>query len=58
MFVTEYHWGVLIAQGTDGGLFYEKVKFTEEFWSPILQKIELFFDTVLVCGLAYARIEL
>ena len=29
MFVTEYHWGVLIAQGTDGGLFYEKVKFTE-----------------------------
>jgi len=38
MFVTEYHWGVLIAQGTDGGLFYEKVKFTEEFWSPILKK--------------------
>ena len=21
MFVTEYHWEVLIAQGTDGGLF-------------------------------------
>ena len=27
MFGTEYHWGVLIAQGTDGGLFFEKVKF-------------------------------
>ena len=21
MFVTEYHWGILIAQGTAGGLF-------------------------------------
>ena len=37
MFVIDYHWGVLIAQGTDGGLFYEKVKFTEEFWSPTLK---------------------
>ena len=58
MFVTEYHWGVLIAQGTDGGLFYEKVKFTEEFWSPILKNIELFFDTFLVYELAYPRVQL
>ena len=58
MFVTEYHWGVLIAQGIDGGLFYEKVKFTEEFWSPILKKIELFFDTFLVYELAYPRVQL
>ena len=58
MFVTEYHWGVLIAQGTDGGLFYEKVKFTEEFWSPILKKIEYFFDTFLVYELAYPRVQL
>ena len=43
MFVTEYYWGVLIAQGIDGGLSYEKVKFTEEFWSPILKKNELFW---------------
>ena len=55
MFVTEYHWGVLIAQGTDGGLFFEKVKFTEEFWSPILKKFELFFDTFLVYELTYPR---
>ena len=58
MFVTEYHWGVLIAQGTDGGLFYEKVKFNEEFWSPILKNIELFFDTFLVYELAYPRVQL
>ena len=60
MFVTEteYHWGVLIAQGTDGDLFYEKVKFTEEFWSPILKKIELFFDAFLVYELAYPRVQL
>lgn len=56
--VTEYHWGVLIAQGPDGGLFYEKVKFTEEFWSPILKKIEFFFDTFLVYELAYPRVHL
>ena len=29
MFVTEYHWGVLVAQGSNGDLFYEKVNFTE-----------------------------
>ena len=58
MFVTEHHWGVLIAQGTDGDLFYEKVKFTEEFWSPVLKKIELFFDTFPVYELAYPRIQL
>ena len=54
MFVKEYHWGVLIAQGTDGGLFYEKVKFTEEFCSPI----KLFFDTFLVYELVYPRVQL
>ena len=58
MFVKEYHWGVLIAQGTDGGLFYEKVKFTEEFCSPTLKKIKLFFDTFLVYELVYPRVQL
>ena len=29
MFVTGYHWGVFVDQGTEGGLFYEKVTFTE-----------------------------
>ena len=43
MFVTEYHYGILIAQGTEEGLFYEKVTFTEEFWSPIVNKVENLF---------------
>ena len=43
MFVTENHWGILVAQGTNGVLFYEKVIFTENFWSPVLKKLESFF---------------
>ena len=58
MFVTGYHWGVFIAQGTEGGLFYEKVTFTEAFWSPILNKVENFFDKFFVYELAYPRIQL
>ena len=58
MFVTEYHWGVLIAQGTDGGLFCEKVKFTEEFWSPILKKIELFLTHSLSMNLLIQEFNL
>ena len=58
MFITEYHWGVLVAQGTNGDLFYEKVIFTENFWSPVLKKLETFFDTYLVYELAYPRVQL
>ena len=58
MFVTEYHRGVLVAQGTNGDLFYEKVIFTENFWSPVLKKLETFFDTFLVYELAYPRVQL
>ena len=57
MFVTEYHWGVLVAQGTNGDLFYKKVSFTEHFWSPVLKKLEPFFDTLLVYELAYRRVQ-
>ena len=46
MFVTEYHWGVLVAQGTNGGLFYAKVIFTENFWSPVRKKLESFFEGI------------
>ena len=38
MFVTEYHWGVLEAQGSNGDLFYEKVNFRENLWSPVLYR--------------------
>ena len=58
MFVTGYHWGVFIALGTEGGLFYEKVTFTEAFWSPILNKVENFFHKFFVYELAYPRIQL
>ena len=33
---------VLVAQGTNGDLFYEKVNFTENFWSPVLKTLNLF----------------
>ena len=52
------HWGVLVAQGTNGDLFYEKVIFTETFWSPVLKKLESFSDTFLVYELAYPRVQL
>ena len=45
MFVTENQWGILVTQGTNGVLFYEKVIFTEKFWYPVLKKLESFFDT-------------
>ena len=57
MFVTENHWGILVTQGTNGVLFYEKVIFTEKFWSPVLKKLESFFDTFLVYELAYPRVQ-
>ena len=38
MFVTEYHWGVLVTQGSNGDFFYEKVNFTENLWSPVLYR--------------------
>ena len=51
MFVTEYHWGVLVAQGTNGDLVYEKVSFTEHFWSPVLKKLEPFLTHSLFMNL-------
>ena len=39
MFVTEYRWGVLVTQGSNGDLFYEKVNFTENLWFPVLVKL-------------------
>ena len=32
------HWGVLVAQGSNGDLFYDKVNFTESLWSPVLYR--------------------
>ena len=49
---------VLVAQGTNGDLFYEKVNFTENFWSPVLKTLESFFDTFVVYELSYPRVQL
>ena len=57
MFVTEYHWEFSMPRRLMEVCLL-KVKFTEEFWSPKLKKIELFFDTFLVYELAYPRVQL
>ena len=58
MFVTEYYWGMFVAKGTDGCIFHEKVRFTTNIWSPILEKLEKFFDSFLLQELAYPRVQL
>ena len=58
MFVTEFHWGIFIAKGTDGCMFHEKVKFDRNFWLPILEKLEHFCDRYLMQELAYPRVQL
>ena len=58
MFVTEFHWGIFIAKGTDGSIFHEKVKFDRNFWLPILEKLEHFCDRYLMQELAYPRVQL
>ena len=32
------HRGVLVAQASNGDLFYDKVNFTESLWSPVLYR--------------------
>ena len=58
MFVTDFHWGIFIAKGTDGCMFHEKVKFDRNFWFPILEKLEHFCDRYLMQELAYPRVQL
>ena len=36
----------------------KKVIFTENFWSPVLKKLESFFDTFLVYELAHPGVQL
>ena len=52
MFVTEYRWGVLVAQGANGDLFDEKVNFQKISGLLYLKNLNLFFDTFLVYELA------
>ena len=58
MFVTEFHWGISIAKGTDGCMFHEKVKFDRNFWFPLLEILEHFCDRYLMRELAYPRVQL
>ena len=54
-FVKESHRGILIVKGSNGDMFHEKVKFEEHFWSSILGKLEMFFDSVMMYELAYPQ---
>lgn len=58
MFVTELHWGLFIAKGSDGCIFHEKVRFATNCWLPILDKLENFFESFLMQELAYPRVQL
>lgn len=58
MFVTEFYCGMFIAKGTNGCIFHEKEKFNANFWLPILEKLENFFDSFLMQELAYPRVQL
>lgn len=56
MFVREFYWGMFIAKGSDGCIFHEKVNFDANFWLPILEKLEKFFDSFLMQELAYRNL--
>ena len=57
MFVTTYHWGIFVVCGQDGGIYVEKVLFDQEFWSPVLAKLNLFFDSVILPELAFPKVK-
>ena len=41
MFCTKYTWGFFVAYGSNGEFFMKRVVFREDFWKPILQKLDL-----------------
>ena len=57
MFATTYPWGIFVACGHGGGIYVEKVLFDQEFWSPVLAKLDLFFDSVILPQLAFPKVK-
>lgn len=57
MFATTYPWGIFVACGHGGGIYVEKVLFDQEFWSPVLAKLDLFFDSVILPELAFPKVK-
>ena len=58
MFATSYSlWGIFVACGRDDSIFVEKVFFNQEFWSPVLAKLELFYDSIVVPELAFPKVK-
>ena len=57
MFATTYPWGIFVACGRDGGIYVEKVLFDQEFWSPVLVKLDSFFDSVILPELAFPKVK-
>ena len=57
MFATSYNWGILVACGHDDSIFVEKVFFNQEFWSPVLAKLDLFYDSIVLPELAFPKVK-
>ena len=53
MFVTTYHWDIFVACCQGSRIYVEKELFDQEFWSPVLSKLDLFFDSVILPELAF-----
>lgn len=57
MFATNYNWGIFVACGRDDSIFVEKVFFNQEFWSPVLAKLDLFYDSIVLPELAFPKVK-
>ena len=57
MFATTYPWGIFVACGRDGSIYVEKVLFDQEFWSPVLIKLDSFFDSLILPELAFPKVK-
>ena len=57
MFATTYSWGIFVAFGRDGGIYVEKVLLDREFWSPVLVKLDSFFDSFISPELAFQEFK-
>ena len=58
MFATTYPWGIFVACGRDGGIYVEKVLVDlvdQEFWSPVLVKLDSFYQNLFFQRLNMVR---
>ena len=55
MFATSYNWGIFVACGRDDSIFVDKVFFNQGCWSPVLAKLDLFYDSIVLPELAFLK---